>query len=1070
MRDDMSTNETPDFCPYKGLQPYTEEDSEYFFGRNRDSEIIAANLYAAPLTVLHGASGVGKSSVLMAGVVPRLKEEVRFTSVPRLSDVGEGSVPMANVRPQVKETVRFPIIVFRNWQTGDFISALKEEALRAVVPILGEKTEDALRVIEQRLNQEQAMLREIEKRLEDKSSAQPIADEKLAHNKRAVLNAFNTFKRFLQNEKGFDLKAITFDDLLLKCRLVSGNSVFFIFDQFEEYFLYHPSSNGKGSFDAELARAVNRQDVEANFLLSLREDGLSKLDRFQGRIPNLLGNMLRLEHLNRESAKEAILRPLEKYNREAPNHPGPVEIESALVEKLLDEVQTGKVTLDQTGKGQVSAPASSQARIETPFLQMVLMRLWDAEIEKGSRTLRLSTLNELGGAESIVRSHLDSVMGQLRESDREYPNVAAQLFRFLVTPSGMKIAHTLGDLAALSELPEEKVRPVVEALMSVRILRPIEPPPGQPGGTRYEIFHDVLAPAILNWRDRHVKDQKLIQAEQRAKEERQRADEQSRAARRLRRMVAALAVVVLLALATAAYALAQRRKAIANEQRAEDLYRRGEALERDGVRLKAEGDAAKTEAGEEREKNKIARRENEELLEDVKTRTAEAERAEAKALEAGRKAETERQAKVLETKRSLAELLSAQAQRMSVDGQVRRRVVEDYEQAVSLFGQIGDVERQADTFRVAAEVFLTIAENIRKGNAGELENWDGSEDEITEFQNKAIAYLKQSALLYQRLGRKAARHTQDASILRTQEADILRLIGEIYFVQKNNTEAARYYDQSASLYRDDVDVDSKIRVLEKLADLFRYTDRSKALDYNLKLLRLVKSIEGRYRDEDAGVEDKINKMLLTIGDMYRWLGQNQKALDYYSEALSSSDTDDNDNRRSASMLLGHINYDLGNKTAALDNFLKAAPPLPEVLTKGPGFYRGHDAYALSSVGALYYESGNKRMAIGYFVAAYDIYRVGMSRRKHPPDYIFYHYEAVRVLTTLSKIFSELGEEEKALDYRKREAAVSKQLEALLYKNKDISEPKSVLREVGKWYEAVGDFKRAEEFYRKAEAP
>lgn len=61
------------FCPYVGLQPYTEDDREYFFGRDREQRVICSNLYAAPLTVLYGASGVGKSSVLRAGVVPRLQ-------------------------------------------------------------------------------------------------------------------------------------------------------------------------------------------------------------------------------------------------------------------------------------------------------------------------------------------------------------------------------------------------------------------------------------------------------------------------------------------------------------------------------------------------------------------------------------------------------------------------------------------------------------------------------------------------------------------------------------------------------------------------------------------------------------------------------------------------------------------------------------------------------------------------------------------------------------------------------------------------------------------------------------
>ena len=46
----------------------------YFFGRERDTEIVVANLIASRLTVLYGPSGVGKSSLLFATVARTLRE------------------------------------------------------------------------------------------------------------------------------------------------------------------------------------------------------------------------------------------------------------------------------------------------------------------------------------------------------------------------------------------------------------------------------------------------------------------------------------------------------------------------------------------------------------------------------------------------------------------------------------------------------------------------------------------------------------------------------------------------------------------------------------------------------------------------------------------------------------------------------------------------------------------------------------------------------------------------------------------------------------------------------------
>ncbi len=55
-----------------GLVPFDEKDAAYFFGRERETDLIVANLTASRLTLLYAPSGVGKSSVLRAGVLPAL--------------------------------------------------------------------------------------------------------------------------------------------------------------------------------------------------------------------------------------------------------------------------------------------------------------------------------------------------------------------------------------------------------------------------------------------------------------------------------------------------------------------------------------------------------------------------------------------------------------------------------------------------------------------------------------------------------------------------------------------------------------------------------------------------------------------------------------------------------------------------------------------------------------------------------------------------------------------------------------------------------------------------------------
>src|SRR5215510_12246888 len=112
-------------APYKGLMPYTEEDAPFFFGREAEREIITANLMASRLTLLYGPSGVGKSSVLNAGVVHHLRAEADASRDtvgrgfrPGSAGVGRGFSPGSDVKPE------FGIVTFRTWR-GDPLVGLE---------------------------------------------------------------------------------------------------------------------------------------------------------------------------------------------------------------------------------------------------------------------------------------------------------------------------------------------------------------------------------------------------------------------------------------------------------------------------------------------------------------------------------------------------------------------------------------------------------------------------------------------------------------------------------------------------------------------------------------------------------------------------------------------------------------------------------------------------------------------------------------------------------------------------------------------------------------------------------
>jgi WD40 repeat protein len=449
--------------PYKGLAPFqdTELDALLFFGREREIGIIGANVLASRLTVLYGPSGVGKSSLLRAGVAHRLRARAR-------ENVEERGHP------------EYVVVVHDQW-SDDPVAALR----LAVRDALAEQFGSALL---------------------DETEGEPLTD---------------TFGRWTE--------ALACDLLL-------------VLDQVEEHFLYH---QGEGGFTAELPELVTRPGLRVRILLSLRDDALSKLDRFKGRIPNLFANYLRLDHLDRRSARDAVQKPVERYNELAGDS---IEVEPELTELVLEQTAAGQVDLGEAGRG-LTADDVRTGRIEAAYLQLVLERIWEEEQEAGSNRLRKETLVGLGGAESIVRAHLRRAVEELTSEEKD---VAADVFRFLVTPSGTKIAHGADDLAEYASIDQQRLLPVLSTLGRERIVRTVEG--AGSNGAQYEIFHDVLGEAVLAWR----REQEL--------------ERERRAAERRHRRLAAVAVGALLALAAmtavAIYAFSQRSEAQKSERKA----------------------------------------------------------------------------------------------------------------------------------------------------------------------------------------------------------------------------------------------------------------------------------------------------------------------------------------------------------------------------------------------------------------------------------------------------------------------------------------------------------------------
>lgn len=453
--------------PYKGLNPYSEEDAAIFFGRERSSNIIYYNFCSWRLTVLYGPSGVGKSSLLRAGVAAKLYREARE----KFNKLGISKAA---------------VVVFNYWQDDYPLFSLQEQI--------------------------EADIRKINLNIQ---SPDPGF---------SFVNALKFWTDHLGAEE-------------------ESGELFIILDQFEEYFLYHSLEIGESTFAGEFPRAVNCPDLPVHFLISIREDALAKLDYFKEMIPGIFDHCLRIKHLDQKSACDAIKKPIEECNRHLAMNEQPFEIEDSLISAILREVQIGRIIPIESGE----LKKLPEAEIEAPYLQLTMTRLWEEELKKGSHCLRLVTLNQLGGTKEIITGHLNKQMDCLSTVEKD---IAAHIFEFLVTPSGTRLAYSSQDLADITGVDEAELIALLERLSSgqQRIVRPVPPLSNQPPeATRYEVFHDVLALAIRDWRRKFLQFKQNQSWKEPAKRKniQRKVEEQAKTIQRLRILLVMLIILSL---------------------------------------------------------------------------------------------------------------------------------------------------------------------------------------------------------------------------------------------------------------------------------------------------------------------------------------------------------------------------------------------------------------------------------------------------------------------------------------------------------------------------------------------
>jgi WD40 repeat protein len=124
----VAETEDSDEAPYVGLSAYRTEDASRFFGRERLVEDLLARVQRQKFVAVFGPSGSGKSSLIRAGLLPRLPAHILRTP-------GEHPLRMVDGFPSDPETV----IVVDQFEEVFTLCQDQEERSQFIAELLGRR-------------------------------------------------------------------------------------------------------------------------------------------------------------------------------------------------------------------------------------------------------------------------------------------------------------------------------------------------------------------------------------------------------------------------------------------------------------------------------------------------------------------------------------------------------------------------------------------------------------------------------------------------------------------------------------------------------------------------------------------------------------------------------------------------------------------------------------------------------------------------------------------------------------------------------------------------------------------
>lgn len=316
--------------PWKGLNFYVE--GEVLYGRNAEIESLSHYILNNTQTVLYGKSGIGKSSILNAGIFPIARRN--------------GLVPIPIRLDHGKDSLSYFL------QVRD---AIERSGVRMKVHVPP-------------IDPQKETLWEYLHRMEfTNADRQPVQ----------LLLVFDQFEEIFTLQQDEKRKTEFFDEL---ASLINGVTPLYIVNHFHQDTTALSGSAAEVTAeldelddldldlgeDGEAERPTYLENVDYHIVFTLREDFLSYLERYTTFIPAMKQNRFALLPLNEEQAADIIMLPQK----------GLVDLDVA---KLIIEKVTGRTDFQLDGTPELDVDAA--------VLSLYLSRLY---IKKGSNEPKIT--------------------------------------------------------------------------------------------------------------------------------------------------------------------------------------------------------------------------------------------------------------------------------------------------------------------------------------------------------------------------------------------------------------------------------------------------------------------------------------------------------------------------------------------------------------------------------------------------------------------------------------------------------------------------------------------------------